>query len=73
MLGKEIIINHMLPEQKTRIEMEIGVAYGTDLEQATEILQAITREMDRILQVPTPESRAGARRQCHCAPDSRLD
>ncbi len=54
-LGKEIIINHMLPEQKTRIEMEIGVAYGGDLDRATEMLQAITREMDRILPVPAPE------------------
>ena len=54
-LGKEIIINHMLPEQKTRIEMEIGVAYGSDLDRATEILQAITREMDRILPTPAPE------------------
>jgi len=54
-LGKEIIINHMLPEQKTRIEMQIGVAYGTDLELATDILQAIARSMPRILPEPTPE------------------
>jgi len=54
-LGKEIIINHMLPEQKTRIEMQIGVAYGTDLEQATRILQAIARAMPRILPEPPPE------------------
>jgi small-conductance mechanosensitive channel len=35
--------------------MKIGVAYGSDLDRATEILQAITREMDRILPTPAPE------------------
>jgi len=54
-LGREIIVNHMLPEQRTRIEMEIGVAYGSDLAQATEILQAIAREQPRILPSPAPE------------------
>jgi MscS family membrane protein len=54
-LGREIIINHMLPEQRTRIEMEVGVAYGSDLAQATEILQAIAREQPRILPEPAPE------------------
>jgi small-conductance mechanosensitive channel len=54
-LGREIIINHMLPEQRTRIEMEIGVAYGSDLAQATEILQTIAREQPRILPAPAPE------------------
>jgi MscS family membrane protein len=58
-LGKEIIINHMLPEQKTRIEMEIGVAYSSDLDRATEILEAIAREMDRIL--PDPPSEVNVR------------
>lgn len=53
-LGRKIIVNHMLPEQKTRIEMQVGVAYGTDLARATEILRAITREQPRILDTPTP-------------------
>lgn len=54
-LGREIIVNHMLPEQRTRIEMEVGVAYGTDLEHATAILMEITRAMPRILAEPHPE------------------
>lgn len=54
-LGRKIIVNHMLPEQKTRIEMQVGVAYGSDLDRATEILRAITREQPRILDSPTPE------------------
>jgi len=54
-LGKEVIINHMLPEQKTRIELTIGVAYGTDLDRATSLLQALLRTSDRILSTPPPE------------------
>lgn len=54
-LGKEIIINHMLPEQKTRIEMEIGVAYGTDVERAADLLLGEIQETSRVLSVPAPE------------------
>ena len=54
-LGKEVIVNHMLPEQKTRIEMQIGVAYDADLTRATAILDDILREHERILSDPTPE------------------
>jgi len=54
-LGREVIVNHMLPEQKTRIELEIGVAYGTDLSRATSLLQNILDGRDRILSDPVPE------------------
>jgi MscS family membrane protein len=54
-LGKEIIINHMLPEQRTRIEMQIGVAYDADLDRATALLNEILRGHDRILPDPAPE------------------
>jgi MscS family membrane protein len=54
-LAKEVIINHMLPEARTRIEMTIGVAYGTDLTRATDILQDIIRAHPRILPAPSPE------------------
>jgi MscS family membrane protein len=54
-LGREVIINHMLPQARTRIEMTIGVAYGTDLERATRILQDILHGQGRILPVPEPE------------------
>lgn len=54
-LGREIIVNHMLPEQRTRIEMTVGVAYESDLTRATEILQDITREQPRVLAAPAPE------------------
>jgi len=54
-LGREVIVNHMLPQARTRIEMTIGVAYGTDLEQATQILRDILDGQDRVLTVPKPE------------------
>lgn len=54
-LGREVIVNHMLPEQKTRIDLRIGVAYDTDLERATSILQDIIKGRERILPAPAPE------------------
>ncbi len=54
-LGKEVIVNHMLPEQKTRIEMQIGVSYRADLDRATDILDEILHTHDRILSEPAPE------------------
>jgi MscS family membrane protein len=59
-LGREIIVNHMLPEQKTRIEMQVGVAYGADLARATEILHEVTRQQPRILDDPAPEVNVAA-------------
>jgi MscS family membrane protein len=54
-LGREVIINHMLPEQRTRIDLRIGVGYDTDLEQATALLQDIIGAQERILAEPAPE------------------
>jgi len=54
-LGREIIVNHMLPEQRTRIEMEVGVAYDADVERATAILHDIAVQHPRILPEPAPE------------------
>ncbi|MFB6099503.1 MAG: mechanosensitive ion channel family protein [Salinibacter sp.] len=54
-LGREVIVNHMLPEEKTRIDTTIGIAYDADLERATSILRSILEEQPRILSVPVPE------------------
>lgn len=54
-LGREVIVNHMLPEARTRTEMTIGVAYGADLDRASDILYEILQTQDRILPEPRPE------------------
>ena len=54
-LGREVIVNHMLPEQRIRVELEIGVAYGIDLERATALLMEIIQKSDRVVPEPTPE------------------
>ena len=59
-LGKEVILNHMLPEQRTRIEMQIGVAYDADLDRATALLNDILRAHERILPDPAPEVNVAA-------------
>ncbi|PSQ88356.1 MAG: hypothetical protein BRD43_04655 [Bacteroidetes bacterium QS_4_64_154] len=45
----------MLPEQRIRVELEIGVAYGIDLERATALLMEIIQKSDRVVPEPTPE------------------
>ena len=59
-LGKEVIINHMLPEQRTRIEMRIGVAYDADLDRATALLNDVLQAHERILPDPAPEVNVAA-------------
>jgi MscS family membrane protein len=54
-LGREVIVNHMLPEEQTRIEMDVGVAYDTDLDRATAVLADILAGSERILDEPAPE------------------
>jgi small-conductance mechanosensitive channel len=59
-LCTKIIVNRMLPEQKTRIELQIGVACGTDPERAILLLQEILRTSGRILPEPVPEVNVAA-------------
>ncbi len=54
-LGRKVIVNHALPEQRTRIDITMGVAYGTDLDRVDEIVGPILRESDRIVSEPGPE------------------
>jgi MscS family membrane protein len=37
-IGKSLVVNHSYPDETYRLEIEIGVAYGTDLEQARKVL-----------------------------------
>ncbi|MFO8098866.1 MAG: mechanosensitive ion channel family protein [Salinibacter sp.] len=59
-LGREVIVNHMLPEQRTRMDLRVGVAYGADLDRATALLSDIVHEQDRVLHEPAPEVNVAA-------------
>jgi MscS family membrane protein len=43
-LAKEVVVNWELPNSRTRLELEVGVAYDTDIEEATGIIEEILDE-----------------------------
>jgi MscS family membrane protein len=48
-IGKSLVINHSYPDTQYRIQIEIGVAYGTDLEEARKIIVEAVRQVDGVL------------------------
>jgi MscS family membrane protein len=54
-LVKGRIINYSYPAQIVRIVVEVGVAYGTDLDRAKYIMAALAREHPEVLDDPVPE------------------
>lgn len=53
---KSEIINFDYPEPATRLRIEVGVAYGTDIEKARYLLLSIPPRFDKILKDPPPEA-----------------
>lgn len=37
-IGKSLVVNHSYPDDRYRLQVEVGVAYGTDLEQARKVI-----------------------------------
>lgn len=48
------LINWTMANQNRRVEVPVGVAYGTDLEKARQLLLDVTTQDDRILKSPPP-------------------
>ncbi len=48
------LVNWTLGNTKRRIDMLIGVAYGTDLEKTKQLLENLAKNDDRVLRVPAP-------------------
>jgi MscS family membrane protein len=49
-IGKSLIVNHSYPDTQYRIEIHVGIAYGTDLEHAREVLISAVKGVDGVLQ-----------------------
>lgn len=49
-IGKSLIVNHSYPDTMYRIEIHIGVAYGTDLEHARKTLVDAVEGVDGVLE-----------------------
>ena len=56
-LSNSKIINESAPEQRFRIRIEIGVAYGSDLEVVEETLLEVARKTPKISRFPEPRVR----------------
>jgi len=48
-IGKSLIVNHSYPDTQYRIQIHIGVAYGTDVEQARQIIIDAVRQVEGVL------------------------
>lgn len=48
------VINWTLSDQRRRIEVMIGVAYGSDIKQVSDLLKAILEEDDQVIKFPEP-------------------
>ncbi len=49
------LTNFDLPNALRRIELTLGVAYGTDLEEASSIIEDITQSVPKVIDDPAPE------------------
>jgi MscS family membrane protein len=48
-IGKSLIVNHSYPDTRYRVETEIGVAYGTDIEKARQVMIEAVRAQDWVM------------------------
>lgn len=48
-IGKSLVVNHAYPDSQYRIQIEVGVAYGTDLEFARKTLVDAVTEVEGVL------------------------
>ncbi len=48
------LLNWTLSDTRTRILINVGIAYGSDVDQAIEILHELAREDERVLEEPAP-------------------
>lgn len=48
-IAKNLIVNHSFPDSQYRIQIEIGVAYGTDIEKARKIMIETVEKVDGVI------------------------
>ena len=49
-IGKSLVVNYSYPDTQYRIEIHVGVAYGTEVELARETITAAVREVEGVLE-----------------------
>jgi small-conductance mechanosensitive channel len=48
-IGKSLVVNHSYPDTHYRVQTEIGVAYGTDIETARQVMIEAVRKQDWVM------------------------
>jgi MscS family membrane protein len=48
-IGKSLIVNHSYPDTHYRVQTEVGVAYGTDIEKARQVMIEAIRTQDWVM------------------------
>jgi len=48
-IGKSLIVNHSYPDTQYRIQIHVGVAYGTDIEKARKVLVEAVSKVEGVL------------------------
>lgn len=48
-IGKSLVVNHAYPDSQYRIQIHLGIAYGSDLETARQIMVAAVQEVEGVL------------------------
>jgi small-conductance mechanosensitive channel len=48
-IAKSLIVNHSYPDSQYRIENHVGVAYGTDIEKAREVIIEAVKTVEGVL------------------------
>ena len=54
LLVKNMVINHSYPDNRSRVVVEVGVAYGSDIELVKRLMLEAAQENPAILQTPPP-------------------
>jgi small-conductance mechanosensitive channel len=54
LLVKNMVINHSYPDNRSRVVVEVGVAYGSDIELVKRLMLEAAQENPAVLQTPPP-------------------
>lgn len=50
LIGKSLVVNYSYPNDQYRLQVHVGIAYGTDLDHAREVMITAVRDVEGVLQ-----------------------
>jgi small-conductance mechanosensitive channel len=49
-IGKSLVVNYDYPDDEYRLEIHVGIAYGTDIEKARKVMVEAVKKVEGVLQ-----------------------